>query len=125
MSFLITTHIAAILGLLLAALGISVMVNRARFKISWGDGNNETLHRAIRGHSNLAEYAPVFLIILGLLETTGTSGSWLYALGGAFIAGRILSAAYFLLSQKFLIRVLAFWATLLPIIAGSVKLLSV
>ena len=36
------------------------------------------LERAIRGHGNLIEYAPLFLILMLLLELTGASETLLY-----------------------------------------------
>ena len=36
------------------------------------------LERAIRGHGNLIEYAPLFLILMLLLELTGASETFLY-----------------------------------------------
>ena len=38
----------------------------------------QTLERAIRGHGNLIEYAPLFLILMLILELNGASTQLLY-----------------------------------------------
>ncbi|MEP0521376.1 MAG: MAPEG family protein [Hyphomicrobiales bacterium] len=123
MQFEITAIYAAALGILTAGLGISTVVVRAKLGISWGDGDNFSLQRAIRAHGNLIEYMPVFLVILMILENTETSSNWLHGLGATFLAGRVVSALYFWVAQKFALRVIALWCAALPILAGSVLLL--
>lgn len=123
MTFTITIIYAAILAILIAILGIITMIHRAKSGISWGFGDNLSLQRAIRSHANIAEYAPIFIITLGLLEASGQSAAWLNGLGMAFVIGRIVSVAYFHLKQAFALRVIAFWATILPILTGGILLL--
>lgn len=123
MMFEITATYAAALGVMTAALGAATVVRRAKTGISWGDGGDFALQRAIRAHGNLTEYAPVFLIILLALENTGASATWLHGLGGAFLAGRVVSAVYFWVAQVFALRVIALWGALLPILVGAALLL--
>ena len=50
------------------------------------------LERAVRAHGNLAEYTPIMLILLYLLETlpaTSVTRTALHILGGAFLLGRL------------------------------------
>ena len=122
MFFEITATYAASLGILTAALGFATVIMRAKLSISSGDGDNGAMLRAIRSHGNLTEYMPIFLIILLLLENAAVSAIWLHALGITFVIGRALSVVYFWLSQKFVLRVLAFWGAVLPIAAGSLLL---
>ncbi|MGB0504807.1 MAG: MAPEG family protein [Pikeienuella sp.] len=119
----ITATYAAAIGILTAGLGFATVIKRAKTGISWGDGGDFGLQRAIRAHGNLTEYAPVFLIILFLLENAGASATWLHGLGVAFVFGRLVSALYFWVAQKFILRVIALWGAVLPIIVGSVVLL--
>ncbi len=119
----ITATYAAALGILTAGLGFATVITRAKSKVSWGDGGNLSLQRAIRAHGNLIEYMPIFLILLVILENSGASAGWLHILGAIFLAGRIVSAIYFWISQKFALRVIALWGAVLPIVAGSVLLL--
>lgn len=123
MQYEITAVYAATLGLLTTGLGFATVIMRARSGISWGHGDSFPLQRAIRAHGNLTEYAPVFLIILLILENAGASHAWLHGLGAVFVAGRFVSAFYFWVAQKFALRVIALWGAVLPIIAGAILLL--
>ncbi|OUR79444.1 hypothetical protein A9Q83_03295 [Alphaproteobacteria bacterium 46_93_T64] len=123
MVFEITATYAAALGILTAGLGFATVIMRAKSKVSWGDGGNLSLQRAIRAHGNLIEYMPIFLILLVILENSGTSAGWLHILGAVFLGGRLVSIIYFWISQKFSLRVIALWGAVLPIVAGSVLLL--
>ena len=123
MTFTITIFYAAILAIFIAILGIITMIHRAKSGISWGFADNISLQYAIRSHANIAEYAPIFIITLALLEANGQSPVWLNGLGAVFIIGRIVSIAYFHIKQTFALRVIAFWASILPILTGGILLL--
>lgn len=123
MEFEITATYAAALGILTVSLGFATVITRVKSKVSWGDGGNVGLQRAIRAHGNLIEYMPIFLVILMILESSGSSPQWLHILGSIFLGGRVVSALYFWAVQKFALRVIAFWSAVLPIITGSALLL--
>lgn len=88
---LIVTGIAAsILGLLYVRLSLNVIGFRRKHEVSVGDGGHEDLFRAIRAQANLAEYAPIALILIACLELN-QAPIWLVALlAAAFVIGRIL-----------------------------------
>lgn len=86
----ITSLSAAILGALCVMLSLKVIGIRRSEKVSVGDGGNESLLRAMRAQSNLVEYAPLTLIMLGCAELNGVSRVLLGLIAMAFIAGRIL-----------------------------------
>lgn len=88
----ITALYTALCLLLLLALAINVVRNRLRHGVSLGDGGNKDVSRAIRTHANAAEYMPMVLIALAILEMLGGSAIALHAYGAAFFAGRILHA---------------------------------
>ncbi len=75
-------------------LWLSVRVSRLRFrhKVSIGDGGNELVRTRMRAHANFTEYAPLFLILLGLVELARGSETWLWALAIAFVLGRLAHA---------------------------------
>lgn len=123
MQYEISAVYAAILGLLTAGLGFGAVIMRVRSGISWGQGDSFPLQRAVRAHGNLTEYAPIFLIILLILENAGASHAWLHGLGAMFVTGRFVSALYFWVAQKFALRVIALWGAVLPIVAGAMLLL--
>ena len=57
--------------------------------------DDETLQRSIRGHGNLVEYTPLFLILMLVLEMIGTSKTLLYFSGTAFTIGRLMHGIVF------------------------------
>jgi len=54
---------AAILGLIIIALGINVTVHRVKLKVSLGDGGNPEMLRMI-GAPNAIEYIPLALLLM-------------------------------------------------------------
>lgn len=88
---LVTTAIAAsVLGLLTIRLSLNVIAFRRKHDVSLGDDGNEDLLRAIRAQANLAEYAPIGLILIACLEFN--EGPWWLSsmLAFMFVLGRIL-----------------------------------
>ena len=55
----------------------------------------ETLDRAIRGHGNLIEYAPMFLFLMLCLELQGASKGQLLLSGTVFTIGRFMHGIVF------------------------------
>jgi uncharacterized protein len=68
---LITAATAVVLALLQVALMTFVVVGRVKTRTSLGDGGSAALETRIRMHGNLAENAPLLLILLGLTEVSG------------------------------------------------------
>ena len=92
-SFPIVTGItAALLGLLHVILAGYVIASRLKNGVSLGDGGNYELNQRIRMHGNLAENAPIFLILLGLVELTGAHPLIVGCLGPAFFVCRLSQA---------------------------------
>ncbi len=86
----ITPFYAAILGLFLVLLSARVILARRSLSISLGTSGDQALERRIRAQGNLAEYGPIGLILIGLLEMKGSSDILLHALGILLIGGRLL-----------------------------------
>lgn len=124
MSFEISGYYAAYLGILTAILAIGVVSLRAKTGIAWGDGGQVLLQRVIRAHSNLIEYAPIFLILLLVLETAGAPAYALHGLGMVFVASRLVSAVYFWIRPALFLRVTAFLSGIVPIIVGAVLIVT-
>jgi hypothetical protein len=89
----ITTLYAALLALLFIVLAGVVVRGRLRHKIDLGAGARGELEQQIRAHANLAEYAPVFLILLLLAELGGAAAGLLHAMGATFVIARVMHAA--------------------------------
>ena len=86
----ITLTIAGAAALLNLWLGARVSQLRIRDKVSIGDGGNPAVAARMRAHANFVEYAPFFLILLGLVELARGSQTWLWGLGILFILGRLM-----------------------------------
>lgn len=124
MSLEITALYAALLGLLFILLSARVSKYRLRGHVSLGDGNVAELGQAIRAHGNFAEYVPLALILLGLLEALGATMIMVHALGATLLLGRILHA--YGMSQPNAVhsaRKLGIVLTWLMIVAASLLLL--
>ena len=65
---------------------------RVAKRISIGDGDDALMSTRMRAHANFTENAPLFLILLGLVELNDRSTLWLWGAGIAFIIARILHA---------------------------------
>lgn len=86
---LITAGAAALLNFWL---GLRVSLLRISKKVLVGDGGDPRLIARMRAHANFAEYAPIVLILIALVELAGGTRSWLWAASAAFVLGRVLHA---------------------------------
>lgn len=83
-------HAALLAGLFLL-LSIRVVQQRRRYRVALG-APHRLVERAVRAQGNCAEYVPLGLILLGLLEGMGLPAWGVHALGTALLAGRVLHA---------------------------------
>lgn len=90
-----TTLSAIILGILLVVLSIRVILVRRATSASLGDGGDVTLGRRIRGQANLAEYAPIGLILILVAELQGIHPYLLEPVATIFVIGRLMHAIAF------------------------------
>ncbi len=88
----ITSITAALLALLLLALAIQTVRKRLALNAAFGDAEDPGLIAASRSHGNLAEHAPIVLIMLALVENAGANGGLLTAIAAMFVIGRIAHA---------------------------------
>lgn len=83
-----TSIYAGFCGLLMAWLSLQTIKVRRLNKVKLGDGGNFALQSAIRAHGNFAEYMPIILILLFLLEYSGMHYLVIHVIGIAFLVGR-------------------------------------
>ena len=68
--------------------------------------DEETLRRAVRGHGNLIEYAPLFLILMLVMEIKGLDSTYLHISGVVFTVGRLMHGIVFsFMKPNLLLRV--------------------
>jgi uncharacterized membrane protein YecN with MAPEG domain len=89
----VTAVYAAILALVILALGINVTVHRLKLQVSLGDGGDPQMRRMIRLHGNAIEYLPLALLLMALYELNGGLHWALHVIGIALIAGRVIQTA--------------------------------
>ena len=88
----ITALIASVLTLFYVQLSLHVIRLRKLHQVSVGTGGVEVLERAIRAHGNFAEYVPLSLVLMALLEINGAPSLLVAALGACLVMGRYLHA---------------------------------
>jgi uncharacterized membrane protein YecN with MAPEG domain len=88
----ITAFYAGLLGVLMLVLAFRVVAVRRATAIGLGDGGNALLFSRIRIHGNAAEYVPLALLLMLMLEINGTSAGWLHVLGLSLLIGRVAHA---------------------------------
>ncbi len=97
---IVTPLYAGLLALLFIALGLRVVQLRQK-GISLGDGGDPSMLRVIRGHANFAEYVPLALLLMGILELGRTSIYLLHALGITLLVSRVLHGYALSYTTKF------------------------
>jgi len=88
----ITPLYASVLAILFVALSVRTLRMRHRLKIAVGDAGNQALLRAIRVHSNFAEYVPLSLLLISFVEMSGASALLVHFLGLCLLVGRAVHA---------------------------------
>lgn len=83
---------APLFALFYVALSINVIRTRRREKIGLGSGGNRAVERAMRVHANFAEYVPLALLLLLILEQSGGNKLLLHGLFLVLLAGRLIHA---------------------------------
>lgn len=123
---IVTSFSAAILAILLVVLTALTIVARNRFKVLLSDNGENVLLKFIRAHGNLAEFAPIFLILLTLVEINHfISPFWLWVTAIAFIVGRFSHALslLFIEPKTLLFRQIGMMLTFIPIVKLALILL--
>lgn len=76
----------------MAWLAVQTIKARRANRVKLGDGGNFALQSVIRAQGNFAEYMPIVLILLFLLEYNGMYFLVIHAIGIAFLIGRWIHA---------------------------------
>jgi uncharacterized protein len=89
MTLPVTAFVAAICALMLLITAIDTVRQRFRLRVPFGDGADQKLISASRSHANLAEHAPIVILLLAFLEMSNANHMGLMAIGSLFLAGRV------------------------------------
>jgi len=98
---MITPIYASLLGLMLLGFSVAVIKARRTFGLALGDADNIEMKRRIRAQANLAEYAPIFLILLGYAEYNGMAHWAAHGFGFVFLAGRLMHGYSMLSAERY------------------------
>jgi len=109
----ITPLYAGLLAIWFLALSIRVVQQRGH-GVSLGHGDDAVLLRRIRGHGNFAEYVPLILLMMALLELGGLRGWLLHVIGVTLVVARVLHGVALSYSEKW--RFGRFYGTLLTFV---------
>ena len=121
---MIITIYTSLLGLIFIILSFRTLRLRRKLRIAVGDSGNVEMLRAIRAHSNFAEYAPFSLFLIFLVENSGCTSFLIHILGSMLLLGRIVHAyGISQVDEKFQYRVSGMASTFFVIGACSLYLL--
>ena len=121
---MITPLYAAIIGLVFVVLSVRTLLLRRRLGIAIGTGEDPELTRAMRVHSNFAEYVPLALILFYFLEVETDADLWIHVLCVSLIVGRLLHAyGVSQVEENYRFRVAGMILTLGSIISASTRLI--
>jgi hypothetical protein len=123
----ITAAYLGILALLYAVLGLQVSRLRRGNQVLFGDGGNIKLRSAIRAHANFAEYVPLIVLMVAMLEISGMPAARVHLLMGALLVAPLLHPLGMYVGPRTLqfqiCRVGGILLTILVLIASAVLLL--
>ena len=88
----ITLLIASLHVLLYLVLAMRVVLLRQATRIGVGSGGNAAMTLRMRVQGNFAEYVPLALLMLALLELCALPAALLWTFGLALLLGRVLHA---------------------------------
>ena len=88
----ITALYASFLTLLFVYLSLRTIRLRRSLCIGLGHEENPTMLRAMRVHGNFAEYVPLALLLIFLVESSGAHQLLVHGLGGTLLSGRLSHA---------------------------------
>jgi len=111
--------VTAILLFIFIALSFNAAFTRRKSGLAVGEGDNETLLRAVRAHGNFTEFTPMFLISLIVVDQLSKNCDYVGILGLLFIIGRI-SHALSMFLKKGILRVIGMMLTLIPLISNLI-----
>lgn len=117
---IVTITTAGLCGLILMALSIRVIAVRGSAKVSLGDGGDPLLLSRIRAHANFAEYVPIILILMGLIESFDGDRYILGIMGIGLVLCRIVQAIGMGMPAPNPARVVGVLGTFIILITASV-----
>lgn len=115
---------AALLALLFVYLSVRTIGTRRRLQIAIGDQDHPEMKRAMRVHANFAEYVPLGLVLLSLVEARAPAAWLMHGLCLCLLLGRVLHAwGVSQAKERFQFRVAGMMLTFTCLVGASLFLL--
>jgi uncharacterized membrane protein YecN with MAPEG domain len=89
---IVTLLTAGLSGIILLVLSFRVVSARTKTKVMIGDGGESHLLGRIRAHANFAEYMPVLLILIGVIEGVHGTSTPLWIAAIVLLVARVAHA---------------------------------
>lgn len=122
----ITTLYASLLAILFVFLSIRTIRVRRKQRIAVGDAGDKEMLRAMRVHANFAEYVPLALILVFLVESNLAHPGFVHFLGATLLIARGTHAyGVSQVKENFKFRVSGMTATFTVLLASAAYLLYV
>ncbi|MEL7212387.1 MAG: MAPEG family protein [Pseudomonadota bacterium] len=116
---------AGLIALVFLVLSFRVILYRRGHRIGLGDAGDKSLLKRMRAQANCAEYAPIGLILLALIEAQDAPRIVVHALGMTLLLGRVLHAYGFSASPPVMnLRVLGMLLTTAMIGVAALMLIA-
>ncbi len=90
MSLPVTAFVSAVCAMMLLITAIDTVRQRLRVGAAFGDNADQKLISANRSHGNLAEHAPIVILLLAGLELSRAHHMALMIIGALFLVGRVV-----------------------------------
>ena len=115
---------ASILALLFVALSVRTLRMRRGLRIAIGDAGNPAMLRAMRVHSNFAEYVPLSLLLIYFVEVGGANVLIVHILALCLLVGRAFHAfGVSQINENYAFRVFGMAMTFTTLVSASAYLL--
>jgi uncharacterized membrane protein YecN with MAPEG domain len=119
-----TSLVAGIFALLIVPLSVQISLRRAKANVVFGDAGDETLRKRIRAHGNFIEYAPMAVLVLGMIEYRGGPRWLVWSLAAGFVFSRIVHAVGMLFTSTPPVRAVAMLVNHASFLTAGVWLVS-
>ena len=120
----ITPIYASLIVVIFLILSVRVIAARRSGGVSLGDGGDTARLRRIRAQGNCAEYAPIGIVIMILMELQRSPDALVHTIGIALVGGRFLHAiALSSIAPQMIFRVAGMVLTFLALGIGVLAIL--
>lgn len=122
---LTTAFYAAFLGMAFVFLSVRTLRLRRSLQIPIGDAGNKVMLRAMRAHSNFAEYVPLSLFLIYFVEIQGAHRFLIHGLCLCLVVGRLTHAfGVSQITENYKYRVFGMATTFTSLVVSSIYLLA-